>query len=211
MDHFGPGALIVVEAPPQPAVNFPANRLSIRMHELSHDECRQGMAPMFLIQLEIDMNIVKSREGMAAILASLALASVTVFAQAPGGGPPGGGFGGPATKETVIQRNGLGDAALKLTDAQKAAIDKLAEKNAVDSTALQMKYPAAAGGAPNPDAQAARTKLREDFTAEVNKVLNAEQRTIWAARPQGGRGGGGGGPSGGGAPRGAGGPPLGGA
>jgi hypothetical protein len=170
---------------------------------------------MFLIQLETDMNIVKSREGMAAILASLTLASVTVFAQAPGGGPPGGGgggFGGPATKETVIQRNGLGDAALKLTDAQKAAIDKLAEKNAADSTALQAKYPAAAGGAPNPDAQAARTKLREDFTAEVNKVLNAEQRTIWAARPQGGRGGGGGGgPPGGGAPRGAGGPPPGGA
>ena len=169
------------------------------------------------------MNIVKSRGGMAAILASLALASTTAFAQAPGGGAPGGGaprgggFGGPATKETVIQRNGLGDAALKLTDAQKAAIDKLAEKNAADSTALQAKYPPAQGGAPNPEAQAARTKLREDFTAEVNKVLNDEQKKTWAARPQGGPGGGMGGPPGGGAggpprgPGGAGGPPPGGA
>ncbi len=145
------------------------------------------------------MNIVKSRGGMAAIVAALALASVTAFAQAPGGGPPGGGqrgpggggFGGPATKETVIQRNGLGDAALKLTDAQKASIDKLAEKLAADQTALQAKYPMTQGAAPNPEATAARTKLREDFNAEVNKVLNAEQQKTWAARPQGGPGGGG--------------------
>ena len=148
------------------------------------------------------MNIVKSRSGMAAIIASLALVSVTAFAQAPGGGPPGGGggrggFGGPATKETVIQRNGLGDAALKLTDAQKAAIDKLAEKNAADQVALQAKFPAA-GGPPSPEMQAARAKLTEEFTAEVNKVLNDEQKKTWAARPQPQRGGPGGGPPGGG-------------
>lgn len=156
------------------------------------------------------MNIVKSRGGMAAILASLALASATAFAQAPGGGPPGGGGGppgggrGPATKETVIQRNGLGDAALKLTDAQKAAIDKLAEKNAADQVALQAKFPP---GPPTPEATAARTALSDAFTAEINKVLNDEQRKTWAARPQrGGPGGGGaGGPPGGGA----GGPPRG--
>jgi Spy/CpxP family protein refolding chaperone len=161
------------------------------------------------------MTIVKSRGGMAAILASLALASTTAFAQAPGGGAPrGGGFGGPATKESVIQRNGLGDAALKLTDAQKAAIDKLAEKNAADSTALQAKYPTAQGSPPSAEATAARTKLREDFTAEVNKVLTPEQQKTWAARPQGGPGGGMGGPPGGGMggpPGGMGGPPPGGA
>jgi hypothetical protein len=164
--------------------------------------------------LEMNMNIVKSRGGMAAILASLALVSVTAFAQAPGGGPPGGGrpggggggFGGPQTKETVIQRQGLGDPALKLTAAQTASIDKLAEKFAADQTALQAKYPQAQGGAPNPEAQAARTKLRDDFTAEVNKVLNDEQKKTWAARPQGGPGGGGGGMGG---PGGAGGPPRG--
>jgi len=144
------------------------------------------------------MNIVKSRTGMAAIIASLALVSVTAFAQAPGGGPPGGGGGGgrgPATKETVIQRNGLGDAALKLSDAQKAAIDKLAEKNAADQVALQAKFPP---GPPTPEATAARAKLTEEFTAEVNKVLNDEQKKTWAARPQLQRGGPGGGPPGGG-------------
>jgi hypothetical protein len=166
--------------------------------------------------MEIHMNIVKSRGGMAAIVASLALVSVTAFAQAPGGGPPrggGGGFGGPQTKETVIQRQGLGDAALKLTDAQKASIDKLAEKFAADQTALTAKYPMTPGTPPGPEAQAARTKLRDDFTAEVNKVLNDEQKKTWAARPQGGPGGGMGGPGGGmGPPRGgAGGPPPGGA
>jgi hypothetical protein len=153
------------------------------------------------------MNIVKSRGGMAAILASLALASATAFAQAPGGGPPGGGGGppgggrgGPATKETVIQRNGLADAALKLTDAQKAAIDKLAEKNAADQVALAAKFPP---GPPTPEATAERAKLTEAFTAEVNKVLNDEQKKTWAARPQparGGFGGGGGPPGGGGGP-----------
>jgi Spy/CpxP family protein refolding chaperone len=177
------------------------------------------------------MNIVKSRGGMAAIVASLALASATAFAQAPAGGPGGGaprgpggggggGFGGPPTKEQVMQRQGLTDAALKLSDAQKASLEKLAEKMAADQTALQAKYPAAQGAPPNPEAQAARTKLTDDFTAEVNKVLNDEQKKTWAARPQrGGPGGGGGGaggpPGGGGGMRGpgggAGGPPPGGA
>lgn len=177
------------------------------------------------------MNIVKSRAGMTAILASLALASVTAFAQAPGGGPPGGaprgpgggggggfGGGGPATAEQVMQRQGLTSADLKLTDAQKTQLEALAKKMAEDQTALQAKYPAAPGGAPNAEATAARTKLREDFAAAVNKVLTPDQQKTWAARPQGGPGGGGGGfgggaggPPGGGAPRGAGGPPPGGA
>jgi hypothetical protein len=166
------------------------------------------------------MNIVKSRGGMAAILASLALASASAFAQAPGGGPPGGGppgggrgggFGGPQTKETVMQRQGLTMAELKLTPAQTASLEKLAEKMAADQTALTAKYPQAQGGPPSAEMQAERTKLTEAFTAEVNKVLNDEQKKTWAARPQGGRGGGGppgggggmGGPPGGGPPGGA--------
>jgi hypothetical protein len=164
---------------------------------------------LLLTLLEINMNILKSRGGMTAILASLALASVTAFAQAPGGGPGGGragGGGGPATKESVLQRQGLTDEALKLTAAQSLAIGKLAEKMAADQTALQAKYPPAQG-APNPEAQAARAKMTEEFTAEVNKVLDATQKATWAARPQRGGGGMGGGGMGGGA----GGPPPGGA
>ncbi len=167
------------------------------------------------------MTIVKSRGGMVAMLATLALASVTAFC--PGSGRRPGwwsapwsgrwwrwrGFGGPVTKESTIQRQGLASPDLKLTDAQKASIDKLAEKYAADQTALQAKYPAAQGAGQNPDAQAARTKLREDFTAAVNKVLTPDQQKTWAARPQRGGGMGGGGP--GGPPRGpgggAGGPP----
>ena len=165
------------------------------------------------------MNIVKSRGGMAAILASLALASASAIAQAPGGGPPGGGaprgggFGGPATKEQVMQRQGLTMPELKLTAAQTAELEKLAEKMAADQTALQAKFPTTPGSPPSAEATAARTKMTEDFTAAVNKVLNDEQKKTWAARPQrGGPGGGGaGGPPGGGGgpPGGAGGPPRG--
>src|SRR5262245_2275955 len=129
------------------------------------------------------MNIVKSRGGMAAIVASLALATVTAFAQAPaggpGGGPPrgpggggpggggGGGFGGggPATAEQVLQRQGLTSPDLKLTEAQNTQLKALATKMAEDQTALQAKFPAAPGGAANPEATAARQKLRDDFTA----------------------------------------------
>ena len=130
------------------------------------------------------MNIVKSRGGMAAILASLALASATAMAQAPGGGAPGGGppggaprgggFGGPATKEQIMQRQGLTMAELKLTPAQTAELEKLAEKMAADQTALTAKFPTTPGSPPSAEATAARTKMTEDFTAAVNKVLYRE-------------------------------------
>jgi Spy/CpxP family protein refolding chaperone len=110
-----------------------------------------------------------------------------------------------------MQRQGLTMPELKLTAAQTSQLEKLAEKLAADQTALQAKYPPAQG-APNPEAQAARAKLTEAFTAEVNKVLNDEQKKTWAARPQrGGPGGGGMGGMGGagGPPGGAGGPPRG--
>ena len=61
--------------------------------------------------------------------------SMGALAQAPGGGPPGGGppgggrgmgmgMGGVPDRAQTIQRNGLDNAALNLTAAQKAEIDR---------------------------------------------------------------------------------------
>jgi hypothetical protein len=153
------------------------------------------------------MNIVKSRGGMAAILAVLALAAVNVNAQAPGGGPPGGGpprgmgmgmgggMGGPQDRPTVIQRQGLSDPALKLTDAQKAQIDKIVDGYVAEQKTLAEKYPMTPGSPPSADAQAARMKSRDGLTAALGKVLDDSQRKTWeAARAM--RGPGGGGPGG---------------
>lgn len=165
------------------------------------------------------MNIVKSRGGMAAIVAALALASVTAFAQAPAGGPPrgpgaggpgggmGGGFGGPPDKAQTIQRQGLNDPALKLTDAQKAQIDKIVDGYVAEQKTIAEKYPMTQGTPPSAEAQAARTKSREGLTAAIGKVLDDTQRKAWEAAaatrrgPGGGPGGGfGGGPGGPGGP-----------
>ena len=112
------------------------------------------------------MNIVKSRGGMAAILAVLALAAVNVNAQAPGGGPPGGGpprgmgmgggMGGPQDRPTVIQRQGLNDPALKLTDAQKAQIDKIVDGYVAEQKTLAEKYPMTPG---SPSASACTSRI----------------------------------------------------
>jgi hypothetical protein len=168
------------------------------------------------------MNIVKSRGGMLTVIAALTLASATAFAQAPGGGAPGGpprgmggggmGMGGVADRPTTIQRQGLNDPALNLTAAQKAEIDKIVDAYLVEQKALAEKYPMTPGSPPGADAQAARTKSREGFTAALGKVLNDAQRKTWEARPRGGPGGGMGGPPGGmggpgGGPGGPGGPP----
>jgi hypothetical protein len=154
------------------------------------------------------MNMLKSRGGVAAIVAALALASVTAFAQAPGGGPPRGpggggggmgGFGGAPDKATTIQRQGLNDPALKLTDAQKAQIDKVVDGYVAEQKTLAEKYPMTQGAQPSAEATAARTKSREDLAAAVGKVLDDSQRKTWeAARAaaRGGPGGGAGGPGG---------------
>jgi hypothetical protein len=138
---------------------------------------------------------------LAATAGAMMTMAAGAMAQAPGGGPggPGGGFGPPTDRAGVIQRNGLGDAALKLTDAQKAEIDKAADAYLAE----MQKVPAAApGGPPSPEVQAARTKARDNLTAAVNKVLNDEQKKTWQAaqaarRPPGGMGGPGGPPGGG--------------
>jgi hypothetical protein len=143
------------------------------------------------------MNIVKSRGGMLTVLAALTLASATAFAQAPGGapgGPPRGmgggmGMGAPADRPTTIQRQGLNDPALNLTAAQKTEIDKIVDAYLAEQKTLAEKYPMTPGTPPSADAQAARTKAREGFTAALGKVLTDAQRKTWEARPRGGPGG----------------------
>ncbi|HWL63226.1 MAG TPA: hypothetical protein VNQ32_10530 [Steroidobacteraceae bacterium] len=152
----------------------------------------------------------------AAVGAMMTMAA-GAMAQAPGGGPPrggpgaggpgmGGGMGMPANDRAgTIQRFGLNDPALKLTAAQTAEIDKAADAYVAEVA----KVPAGAGGPPSQEAMAARTKARDNLTAAVNKVLNADQKKTWeaaqAAQAQrrggmGGPGGGMGGPPGGGPP-----------
>jgi hypothetical protein len=167
------------------------------------------------------MNIMKSRGGMVTVLATLALASASAFAQAPGGGPGGAGgpprgmggggmgMGGVADRPTTIERQGLNDPALNLTAAQKAEIDKVVDAYLAEQKTLAEKYPMTPGSPPAADAMAARTKARDAFTAALGKVLNDAQRKTWeAARAARGPGGGmgGGRPGGPGGP-GAGGPP----
>lgn len=166
---------------------------------------------------------------LAAAAGAMVTMSAGAMAQAPGGGPPGGGpgAGGPRgmgmgmmtpDRATTIQRNGLNDPALKLTDAQKAEIDKAADAYVAEMKTANEKFPMTQGSPPSQEAMGARTKARDNLTAAVNKVLNADQKKTWeaaqAARRQGGPGGGfgGGGPGGGGPPGGGrpgGGPPPG--
>ncbi|MDQ2639638.1 MAG: hypothetical protein M3Y79_03520 [Pseudomonadota bacterium] len=154
----------------------------------------------------------------AAVGAMMTMAA-GAMAQAPGGGPPrggpgaggpgmGGGMGGmPANDRAgTIQRFGLNDPALKLTAAQTAELDKAADAYVAEIA----KVPAGAGGPPSQEAMAARTKARDNLTAAVNKVLNADQKKTWEAaqaaqaQRRGGMGGPGGGMGGPGGPPGGG-------
>lgn len=145
--------------------------------------------------------------------AAMSMASMGAFAQAPGGGPPGGGargpgggFGAPATAEEVVQRFGLNSPELKLTDAQKASIDKLAKEYVAE---MQKLPPMQQGQQPSPEAMQARQAPRNKLIAEVGKVLTPEQNKTFEAAQAARRGGpGGGGGFGGGRP--GGGPPGGG-
>jgi hypothetical protein len=177
----------------------------------------------------------KSLKGILVVAAAGALAVVSMgaSAQAPGGGPPGGGpggarmgggFGQPTDRAGVIQRFGLGAPELKLTDAQKGQIDKLADNYVAEMAKLP---PMQQGQAPDQAAMAARQAPRAKLIEEVGKILNADQKKTFdaaqaaqqqrrggggpggAGGPGGGRPGGGGpgGPGGGGFGGGAGGPP----
>src|SRR6185369_3339831 len=149
--------------------------------------------------------VSKKLRGMLVVAtAAMTMVSMGALAQAPGGGPPGGGPGGggfaqPTDAKGVMERFGLNAPELKLTDAQKASIEKIANTYLEE----QKKLPAMTPGAPpSPEAQTARTAVREKFTTEVGKVLNADQNKAFQAA-QAARRGGGGGPPGGGPPGGA--------
>ena len=68
------------------------------------------------------------------------------------------------------------------------------------------KYPMTQGAMPSEEAMGARNKARDNLTAAVNKVLDADQKKAWEASQAarrggpGGPGGGFGGPPGGGPP-----------
>lgn len=165
------------------------------------------------------------RAGLVAMAAGAMLVMAAgAHAQAPGGGPggpPRGGMGmgmGQPDRAGTIQRFGLDDAVLKLSDAQKADINKAADAYVAAMTSVNEKYPFTPGSPPDQEGMAARQKARDDFVAAVNKVLDADQRKAWEAAQAargGGMGGPGGmggrgGPGGPGGPGGAGGPPAGG-
>ncbi|HUG73697.1 MAG TPA: hypothetical protein VMK82_09755, partial [Steroidobacteraceae bacterium] len=146
---------------------------------------------------------------LAAAAGAMMTMTAGAMAQAPGGGPGAGGpprggpgAGAPLDRAGAIQQFGLGDAALNLTAAQKAELDKAADAYVTAMTAVNAQFPRA-GGPPSAEATAARAKPREDMNAAVAKVLTADQKKTWdaaqAARPRGGAGGFGGGPPGGGA------------
>jgi hypothetical protein len=163
--------------------------------------------------------VSKKLKGMlvAAAAGAMAIASVGAFAQAPAGGPPGGGgmrpgggggFAQPTDRAGVIQRYNLNAAELKLSDAQKAQIDKLADAFLEEQKKLP---PMQQGAQMTPEAMQARQAPRQNLVTAVGKVLNDEQRKVFEASQQrrGPPGGGGpGGPPGGGPP--GGGPPGGG-
>ena len=147
----------------------------------------------------------KKVKGMLVVAAAGAMAMVSVGALAqapaggPGGGPPrgpgggGGGFAQPTDRAGVIQRYGLNAPDLKLTDAQKGQIDKLADAFLEESKKLP---PMQQGAQPSPEAMQARMAPRQNLITAVGKVLNEEQRKTFEAaqaqrRPMGGPGGGG--------------------
>jgi Spy/CpxP family protein refolding chaperone len=111
----------------------------------------------------------------------------------------------------VIQRFGLGTPELKLTDAQKGQIDKLADNYLAEMAKLP---PMQQGQPPDQAALQARRVPQEKLIAEVGKVLTPDQKKTFDAQQaerQQRRGGGGPGGFGGGGPGGPPGGPPGGA
>lgn len=139
------------------------------------------------------------RKILAATVAStMILVTAAAVAQAP---PGGMGMGmGPADRPTTIQRLGLDDPALKLSDAQKAQVDKLVDGYIAEQAKMREKYPMTQGSPPSQEMMGAMRSSRESLNAAVGKVLNDSQRATWeaamAARRPPGMGGPGGPPPG---------------
>ncbi|MEO8308329.1 MAG: hypothetical protein ABI616_09860 [Pseudomonadota bacterium] len=131
----------------------------------------------------------------AAAVSAVVMVSGTAFAQAPAGG----GMRGPVDSAGMMQRMGLDDPTLKLTDAQKGQIGKIMDGYIADQSKMREKYPTAQGSPPSQEAMAAMRSAREGLNTAVGKVLNDSQRSTWEAamaarRPPGGGGGPGGPP-----------------
>jgi len=107
----------------------------------------------------------------------------------------GGGFQQPTDAAGVMAQFGLNAPELKVTDAQKASIEKLAN-------AYLEEQKKTAGGDAGRSAEARRREplarpLRTKFTDEVGKVLTPDQKKTFDAAQAARRGPGGGGPGGG--------------
>lgn len=94
----------------------------------------------------------------------------------------------------TIQRLGLGDPALELTDAQKAQIDRAAAKLVSESEDILDRYPLQQEvrqpdrptvTALNQAGMDALNQARVRFTDFVKSILTQEQREIWEARRSG--------------------------
>jgi hypothetical protein len=79
----------------------------------------------------------------------------------------------------TIQRFGLDNAALKLTSAQKAEIDRATDAYVAEVKALNEQYPFEPGAPPSQESLAARMKAQETFRAAVSLVLNNDQKQIF--------------------------------
>lgn len=115
----------------------------------------------------------------------------------PGGGGRRGGRGGMLTPEQQVQRL---DAAVKLTDDQKAKVIEIYKKAGADAQALR------GGGGGREEMMAKGQEIQKAAHDQIRALLTADQQTKFDAMPpppmggRGGRRGGAGGPGGGEAP-----------
>jgi Spy/CpxP family protein refolding chaperone len=134
---------------------------------------------------------------VAVAASAMTMMAMNVVAQAPPGGGPGRGMGGPVDKASLTQRFALDADGLNLTADQKGKIDKILDAYVADQE--KMRAQMQPGSPPNPDAMNAMRASREKLTADIGAVLNDGQKKTWEAamaarRPAGGPGGGAGGP-----------------
>jgi hypothetical protein len=140
----------------------------------------------------------KLRGMLVAVAAgAMTMMAMNVVAQAPPGGGPPRGFGGPADKATTMQRLALDAEGLNLSADQKAKIEKLVDGYIADQE--KMRAQMQPGSPPSQEAMGAMRTARETLNAEIGKVMTDAQRTTWQAamaarRPAMGPGGPGGGP-----------------
>ncbi len=94
-------------------------------------------------------------------------------------GPAGPGMAA-IDRAVALQRFGLHDPALNLTDAQRAQIDKAADAYVAEMGKIRPPEP---GARPSADSSALRTRASENLVAVVNRILTSEQKRAWEASP----------------------------